>query len=313
MASLSQDQIVVNNQTFVDMLDSGMSKQAADDSSDYIRYKVREAGFARKILPPTENVPSFERQLWTDKPVVIYDKESDVDWAVTVGYGGLPSNFYIEPRRFAVTPTLIRSPKVWKDKWTLRTAKYDIKQVFADNTVKDLQAAEDRELLNTVDRLLVGADQVMPESGSIQYKTLSGGFSRVNVVEAVMGIMTDTPFSIPVETCLLHQLTWKEQMKWDRLEAGGDYSERMLTEGWKECTLFDKSVKWLVTIKKGLVAKNVQYMFGPTKFLGKSVLFTPPTMYIETKVPGTYGFQTLLEIGSVIAHTGAIARTDYAA
>lgn len=310
--SLTQDQIYVNNQTYLDMVDSpGMTKQAADDTSDYIRYKVREAGFGRKVMPPEEKMPNFERQLHTGAPVVIYDKESDTDWAVTVGYSGLPSNFYIETRRFAVTPTLIRSPKVMKDKWTLRTAKYDIKQVFADNTVKDLQAAEDRELLRTVNRMLIGAGQTMPESGSIQYRSLSGGFSRNNVVTATNQILIDTPFSIPVETCLLHQLTWSEQQKWDRIEAGGDYSERMLTQGWNECTLFDKNVKWLVTIKKGLVPKNVQYGFGPSKFLGKSVLFTPPTMHIKTEADGWYMFHVLEEIGSVIAHTGAVMRADY--
>lgn len=313
--ALTQDQIVANNQTFLDMLDTGggTAKQAADDSSDYIRYKVREAGFTRKILPPSENTPNFERQLYTDKPVVIYDKESDVDWAVSVGYGGTASDFYIEPRRFAVTPTLVRSPKVMKDQWTLRTAKYDIKQVFSDNIVKDLQAAEDRETIRTVNTLLVGADQVMPESGSIQYRTLSGGFSRNNVATAVYQVVQDTPFSIPVETCLVHQLTWAEQTKWDRLEAGGDYSERMLTEGWSEATLFDKSVKWLITIKRGFVPKNVQYMFGPTKFLGKSVLFTPPTMYIKTENIGWYMFEAVEEIGTVFAHTGAIGRVDYGA
>lgn len=310
--ALTQDEVYVNNQTFMDMLDSpGMAKQAADDSSEYIRYKVREAGFTRKILPPEERTPSFERQLYTDKPVVIYDKESDTDWAVTVGYAGLPSNFYIEPKRFAVTPTLIRSPNVMKDKWTLRTAKYDIKQVFADNTVKDIQAAEDRETLRTVNAALLGAGQVMAESGSVQYQSFSGGFSRNNVVTAVNQILIDTPFSIPTETCLLHQLTWAEQMKWDRLEAGGDYSERLLTQGWKEATLFDKSVKWLVTIKRGLVPKNTQYMFGPTKFLGKSVLFTPPTMYVKTENVGWYMFQVVEEIGTVFAHTGAFARADY--
>jgi hypothetical protein len=310
--ALTQDQIVANNNTYLDLLDSpGMSKQAADDTSEYIRYKVREAGFTRKIIPPTENVPSFERQIFTDKPVVIYDKESDVDWAISVGYSGLPSNFYIEPRRFAVTPTLVRSPKVMKDKWTLRTAKYDIKQVFADNTVKDIQAAEDRESLRTVNTLLVGVGQVMPESGSIQYQSLSGGFSRNNVVTAVNQILIDTPFSIPTETTLVHQITWAEQMKWDRLEAGGDYSEELLTEGWSEARLFDKSTKWLVTIKRGLVPKGTSYMFGPTKFLGKSVLFTPPTMYVETKVVGWYMFQVVEEIGTTFAHTGAFARADY--
>jgi hypothetical protein len=308
--ALTEDQIVVQNNTLLDMFESpGMQKRAADDTNDYIRNKVREAGFFRKAIPPAENVTTFDRQLYTDKPVVIYDKESDLDWPVSVGYGGLPSNFYIQPRRFAVTPTLIRSPKVMKDKWTLRTSKYDIKQVFADNQVKDLQIVEDRSGLDTIDTLLIGAGSTMPESGSIQWQQLSGGFSRNSVVTATKQILQNTPFSIPVEMCLVNQITWAEVYKWDRTEAGGDVSEKALTQGYWTAKMLD--VDWVITLKRGLVPRNIQYMFGPPKFLGKSVLFTPPTMYVKTENVGFYMFETVEEIGCTIAHSGAIAKAEY--
>lgn len=307
---LTEDQIVVQNNKLLDMFESpSMQKRAADDTNDYIRNKVREAGFARKIIPPAENVTTFDRQLYTDKPVVIYDKESDLDWPVSVGYGGLASNFYIQPRRFAVTPTLIRSPKVMKDKWTLRTAKYDIKQVFADNQVKDLQIVEDRSLLDTVDTLLIGQGATMPESGAILWQPLAGGFSRNSVVTATKQIVQNTPFSIPVECCLVNQITWAEVYKWDRTEAGGDVSERALVEGYWTANML--GVEWLITLKRGLVPRNVQYMFGPPKFLGKSVLFTPPTMYVKTENVGYYMFETVLEIGMTLATSSAFGRADY--
>jgi hypothetical protein len=309
--SITNDQITSYNETYMQMCaDDGMRKQAEDDGSNYIRQRVRESGFGRKVLPAEEKTGGFDRSVTTPKPIVIVDKESPTDWAVTVGYGGTPSQFYIESRRVMITPTLIRSPKVTYDHWTMRTSKYDVRKVYADNTVKDIQSVEDEELLRTVNRMLRGVGQTMWESGSVQYRQLSGGFSRNNVAES-MQVLPGTGFAIPNDVVLVNQLTWMEQLKWDRNEAGGDYSESMLKNGWKECTLFDKSVKWLVSIKHGLIPKNVQYMFGPQKFLGNSYLFRPPVMSVKYDPVGWYSFQVLEEIGTSLINSASYGRVNY--
>ena len=305
------DQIRVQNNTFCDMIDNdGLRKQAADDAGEYIRLKLREEGFSRKILEPTDVGPNdLERQYWTDKPVMVFDKESDVVGSVSVGYADQPINFYIRPSRFVVTPTMIITPKVQKHKWELRTYKYDVRQVFADNMVKDMQAMEDKALLSAVNVALIGAGSTMPFSGVAQYVQISGGISRNSTVNACFQVLQQTPFNIPVETNLVNNITWSEHLKWRRDEAGGDISEKMLVQGFTEMQLFGQN--WLVTIKRGLVGNLVQYLFGPAKFLGKSCLFTPPTMYVDVKHVSMYSFFAVEEIGTTIAHTGAIGRVDY--
>lgn len=303
-------EIKYQNETYCDMLDSGLTKQAADEASDYVRLKLREAGFARKIIDPVEVGDDVDRAVWTDKPIKIYDKETDLPPAVSIGYADQPINFYIRPKRFVVSPTMIISPKVMKHKWELRTYRFDVKQVFADNMVKDLQAEEDSKLLAAVNVALVGAGSTVPGSGVAQWQNVSGGFTRSAVVEATEKIVQATPYNIPVETVLINNLTFADHLKWRRDEAGGDLSERTLIKGFGEqVQLLQKN--WLVTIKRGLVANNNQYMFGPTKFLGKTCLFTPPTMYIEVKHIGMYMFYCAEEIGSTLAHNGAFGRATY--
>lgn len=309
----TQAEILLQNANFCDMLDSdgAMRKQAADDASDFIRLKLREEGFTRKILEPKEINPSeYDQAVWTDKPIKIYPKESDVQPALTVPYGVLPVHFYLRPSKFIVHPQRILSPRVFKDKMELRTYRYDVKQVFTDNMVKDLQAAEDRAMLAGVNTAMISAGTAMPYSDVAQWKQIGGGFSRNSVVRACFQIVQQTPFNIPVETCLLNNITWSEHFAWGRDEAGGDYSEKILTQGWKVAKLFD--LNWLITLKRGLVANMSQYMFGPQKFLGKSCLFTPPTMYVDVKF-WMYHFFAMEEIGTTLAHTGAFGRADYLA
>jgi len=311
MATLSEIQVKQNNNTFLDMLESSaFNKQAADDASDYIRLKLREEGFARKIIEPTEvSSQDLDEQVWTDKPVKIYQKETDIQPAISVGYSAQPINFYIRPSKFAVTPTTILSPRINKNKWELRTYKYDVRQVFADNIVKDMQGVEDRAMLNAVNTALVGRGSNMPGSGVPQYVAVAGGFSRSSVATACTQVLQKTPYNIPVETVLINNITYAEHLKWQRDEFGGDGAEKNLTQGWKASNLL--GLNWLVTIKRGLVPDYTQYMFGPTKFLGKTCLFTPPTMYVEVKNVQMYSFYCIEEIGSVLAHTGAFGRVDY--
>ncbi len=42
------------NSAFIGMLDQGLEKQAQDAVNDYIRVKMREDGFGRRIIPPVQ-------------------------------------------------------------------------------------------------------------------------------------------------------------------------------------------------------------------------------------------------------------------
>jgi hypothetical protein len=77
MATKSETQLL--NETLFEQLSTpGMEKQAIDAVNDFTRIKMREDGFYRRIMPPlTISNDELDRQVDTDKPVKVIDKEPD--------------------------------------------------------------------------------------------------------------------------------------------------------------------------------------------------------------------------------------------
>ena len=102
--------------------DPGMVKEALDAVNDFTRTKMREDGFFRRIMPPvTISNDELDRQLSTDKPVKIVDKEPDSPAAITIPFGALPTNIYIRGPRYPVMFDRIATPRFTKDVDELRT------------------------------------------------------------------------------------------------------------------------------------------------------------------------------------------------
>lgn len=119
----TQAQIRQLNDTLFEQLDNpGMQKQATDAVNDYTRTKMREDGFARKIIPMlTIQNEELDRQVDTDSPVKVIDKEPDSPAAVSAGFASLPINFYIRGPRYRISFARILLPRATKDVDQLRT------------------------------------------------------------------------------------------------------------------------------------------------------------------------------------------------
>jgi hypothetical protein len=297
------------NQAFLAAVsDPRTEKQGADMGSKFIRWRQREEGFVRKFLPPTEVQDSdISRSEWTDKPRVIRDMESDAPAAISVGYGGLPDEVFITPRRFAITGTMILSPRVSVFKQQLRTYAHDVRKVWADNIVKDTMTEEDIHGISTINAGLLGAETNMWATGIPQWRTIAGGISRTSIVEGNKTLVR-TPNALPPESALCTVPTLMDFMKWGRDEAGGDIAEQQLRNGWVQMRMF--GINWYGTIKYFLVPHGTVYYFTATKALGESLLFDPMQMYVEQKYQ-RYSFFTTHEIGTVWANTAGFGRVDY--
>jgi hypothetical protein len=92
-----------------------------------------------------------------------------------------------------------------------------------------------------------------------------------------------------------------------RDEVGGDLAERTLLKGWVEDNFSNEN--WHGTLKRRLVADNTIFHFAGPKFLGKSLEFTPPTMYIDEKY-WMYSFFVMMEIGTTFSNIAGITRSD---
>jgi hypothetical protein len=305
----TQSEIQLLNETLFEQLDTpGMQKQAIDAVNDFTRTKMREDGFYRRIMPPlTITNDELDRQVDTDKPVKIVDKEPDSPAAVSIPFATLPVNFYIRGPRYRVMFDRIVSPRAVKDVDELRTYVMDIRQVLSDNMIKDMLAEEDGKFMAAINAVLPTAGAPAVGSGEVQYEEIYGGITRETLVDALK-IMPRTASHFEVETCLVNNLTIKELLKFGRDEMGGDFSQDIIKNGWAETNFLN--CRWIVTIKTGLVPTDSLFMFASPKFIGKNYELEPTTMYIrrEAYMLEYFAYETT---GGSFGHTNGLARVDF--
>jgi hypothetical protein len=286
------------NQAFFDRIDGGEIKIAADASSEYTRMFMREESVTDKVLPgQLIGNDMLDRQVDTDKPVRIEDREPTSPAAVSVPFGQLPFARYITAPRYRVLFARIHSTRHTKDVDELRTYNMDVRQVLSDNSIKDMAAEKDGKFFGVCDILVgtlgyatIAADETGAGTSLGAPTNLNSGKFRNYILQDANGITRETLVEmlkaqpaqssrIETQTVVCNNLTIKDILKFGRDEMGGDFSEEVLLNGWSERTFLN--VRWIITIKRDLVANNVFYNFVEPKFLGKHYLLEDTTMWMR--------------------------------
>lgn len=311
MAFTKEESAALNEVTFDKLasLDPRMVKQATDTINDFTRTRMREDGFYRHIIPPLPITnDDLDRTVETDKPIKIVDREPNSPAAISIPFATQPQNLYIHGNRYKVTFDRIVTSRYTKDVDELRTWIMDIRQVLSDNSIKDMLAEEDGKFLLAVNSILVGPGLPVPFGGTVQYETIFGGITRDTLWDS-MKIMPNTPSNLEVHTVLCNHITIKEVCKFQFHEmGGGSTSENIMLNGWTLDNFMGK--RWLITIKKGLVATNTMYHFADPKFIGKSYILEDVTMYIrrEAYMLEFFSYESL---GGSLGHSGGLSRSDF--
>jgi hypothetical protein len=308
---MTQEESKLLNEAIFEKLSSHdhvLEKQAVDAVNDFTRTKMREDGFYRRIMPPIPiSNDELDRQVDTDKPVKVVDKEPESPAAISIPFATLPTNLYIRGPRYRVMFDRIVTPRFTKDVDELRTWIMDIRQVLSDNAIKDMLAEEDGKFIRAVNTALVGPGLTVPTSGVVQHEVIAGGITRDTLFDSLK-VMPNTPSNLEVHCVLLNNITIKEVCKFSRNEMGGDLSADIMRNGWSLQEF--AGVKWIITIKKGLVPTNTMYHFADPKFIGKSYVLEDTTMYIrrEAYMLEFFAYETM---GGTIGHTSGLTRVDF--
>ena len=299
------------NETFLSYLETpGMEKRALDAVVDYTRYRMREEGFYRRILPPIQvSNDDLDQQVDTDKPVKIIEREPDSPAAISIPFATLPMNLYVRGQKYRVTFDRIVTPRFTKDVDELRTYRMDIRQILSDNAIKDMLAEEDRKFIAACNAAMgSAANTTVSQSGLVQWETIYGGITRDTLQDAFK-ILPRTISRLEVGTCLINNLTIRELMKFGREEMGGDFSQDVFKNGWTEQNFMN--ARWIISIKQDLVPTDSVFMFADPKFVGKNFILEDTTLYIDRKayMLEFFAYETL---GGAIGNTNSIARADFA-
>lgn len=300
----------LQNLEWLDWVESGNVKQAADAVNSYTRTRVLEEGFADKIiprvdLPDDELDPAIEH----DFPRKIVHRQPEAPGAVSVPFGEFPQEFQLYGSKYEVTMRRVLTERAQKDVALLRTYPYDIRQVVADVMGKEIYAEEDRAWIAATKAALIGEDQTVPWSGDVQWKKLTAPLGRETIVDTTMTILQSLDSNLAPKLALMNVITYAGFFKMRRDEAGGDLSQRMLETGQLDENF--NGIRWIGTIKKKLVINNVVYLYADPTFIGKAYNYEPVQMVLERK-----GFMIEYffyeSYGATIGHTGGIGAVTYA-
>ncbi len=299
------------NQKLMQKVASGdpvQMKQASDTLGDYVKMQLREDSFSDKIIvPETITDADIDRQVWTDKPWKIVDREPGSPAAVTIPYGQLPIATYIRGSRYPIMFDRVTTPKFTKDIEELRTYRMDIRQVVSDNAIKDLSAERDGKFMQAVNSILGSANSTVSATNTVQYKQISGGITRDTLIEAKK-IMPSTPARLRPAIALCNQITIMELEKFGRDEMGGNLSEEVFRNGWAIADFM--GMRWIITIKSDLVPDNSVYFFASQDFLGRSYILNDVTMNIKREY-FMLEFFAYGTFGAGIGNVAGVARADF--
>jgi len=305
-----------NNQLFLDLLDGGQTKEAADIATEFTRMRVRESSFVERILPSQKlSNDQLDKQVFTEHPVKVVEREPGNPASYTVPYGGMPEEFYFRGDRYAVHFDRIMTPKFLKDVGELRTTEYDIRQIISDNAALDMDEHLDSKFIETIltivsnggadlDDQTVNENVAQPVTGSVQSQHIAAAISRETIFD-MMKVLPQTPTRAETATVLCNNITIKDVAKFGRDEFGGDLAQEVMINGFAERTF--GGARWIVTIKHELVPNNTFFLFTEPKYIGKHFTLEDTTMHLEKRA-FMLEFFSYRECGLTIGNIASVAR-----
>ena len=278
------------NQSFIEKIDRGMVKEAEAASSAFVRQKLREDGWARKIFNPTlVSAAELDRQI-SEEPHIIVEKEPD-SVAASIPFVGRSTPRYFSADRYPVTFYKIASRVFKKSKFELMTSRTDIPTVIQENSVKDLQAQEDQNLYGSLLNIAGAAGNIL---------TISGTTSTNYVRQFTTGIQELISKKLPVGNILMTQSMYYNLMSQPATQIGSGLAGELVSGNGGLTGLFGN--RFITTIKNDILPDNQFIVFTTPQYLGQMYILQDATVFLKTEAD-MLSFETYGSIGCGIGNT----------
>jgi len=256
------------NQSFLDKVDGGMTKEAGVAMSAFVRQKLREDGFTRKILNPVMITAAELDRALTEEPQVIVEKEPD-SVAVNLPFLGRANLRYFTGSRYAVTFSKIESAEFKKSKFELATYRTDIRTVLQENSVKDLQKIEDQNFYNNIVSVATANNNVYNVAGGFTVQTLMNGLKNLTSKQVPVGCMLMT-----------HQM-YMDLLKQPSTQIGSPAASD-LYRGQASLETF-YGWKIITTLKNDILTDSQVLAFAPPQYLGQMYILQDAMVFLKTE------------------------------
>lgn len=287
----------VINQAFLAKCDQGLVKEASENLSFFVRDRLRETGFARRVFTPTPvSSVELDRTLDSDEPILFLEKEPDSE-AAAMTFRSTPDIRYYKGKRAAVNFEVLSTDEFKKSKFELQTYKVDITTILQQNSVKDLQKQEDLGMYNSL----------------VAVATANNSVKNVGAAPTVPGVLKQAEIlvgrQVPLGVILMTHSTYLRLLAEPATQVGSPLASALVTGeanlsnfyGWRIVT----------TIKNDVVPDGrVIYLADPDNFLGKMYVLQDATATVKTE-GHMLTFNMYESIGMTIANIKGVHIADF--
>jgi hypothetical protein len=321
------------NALFTQKLDTGEGREkTAAYGGLYIRDKLREVAFSRKVIPPKQITRNeCQRSVNHDTLVRIVDVEPE-SRAMAITFRGEPDARYIRAARYEIPFHTIASEVFEKTEQELMAYEMPITKVIEDNTVKDIQAIEDREFLIHIEAC-VQALQLEANGGTptkFSRTTVNGGTVAIaSVVKGELALIAGGSDDFTVhavqrpdfvnlfklmdgnelkgELLLLTEVDADDILQWTVEDFGDRVQSETAVEGYRYNTVLGRKV--IRTIKTKILRAGNIYLFTAPEFFGRFYILNQTKFYIDKKA-NVISWQSWEDIGMGIGNIAAVRKLE---
>jgi len=261
-------QVQFINQAFIDKLNRGHTKEAELAMTTFVRQKLREMGFTRKILGFNPITPAeLDRQV-TEEPTVIVEKEPD-SVAASMGFTGRPNVRYFKAPRYPVTFEKLSSEDFRKSKFELATYRTDIRTVIQENSIRDLQTQEDVGFYQNI-------LSIANTTGNVY--NLTGGMTSENMLAGVSYLVQK---QLPVGKVLMTQSAYLKLIGQPATNIGSIAASELFKGQTGISTPYGFEI--VTTIKNDVLPDNQFIVFTQPDYLGQMYAMQDATVFLKVE------------------------------
>ena len=294
----------VLNDLFTTKLGSSDTKEKlAEYGGSYIRDRLREVSFTRKILPPEQVTRTdCQRSVNHDTLVKIIDIEPQSK-AMTMSFRGTPTARFIRGDRAEIGFFTISSEVFQKTEQELLAYEMPITKIIEENSVKDIQEIEDHEFIINVEAacqalqmqanggVATALNGANVQNGSVvEFSIRKGELARTANVNDAQVRPVQRPDLVNLfklldgnrlrsERLLMTEVDWDDLLQWTVEDNGDRIQSETTVDGYKYNMILGRA--FVRTIKVDILRPGNIYVFTKPEFFGKFYILNNTKFYID--------------------------------
>jgi hypothetical protein len=323
----------VLNELFTQKLGSSEGKEKmAEYGGSYIRDRLREVSYARKVLPPEQVTRAdCQRSVNHDTLVKIVDVEPQ-SRALTMTFRGSPTARFIRGPKAEVGFYTVTSEIFQKTEQELLAYEMPITKIIEENSVKDIQEVEDREFTVNIEASCqalqlqanggtatpLNASQVQIAGGVVEFSIRKGELARTATTNDAIVRPVQRPDVINLfkmldgnrlrsERLLMTEVDWDDILQWTLEDFGDRLQSETAVDGYKYNTLLGRA--YIRTIKTDILRPGNVYVFTKPEFFGKFYVLNNTKFYID-KIANIITFQAWEDIAMAVINIAAVRKLE---